>query len=149
MDQKVRKKEFLSAFIANAFSENRKSNLELCQELGISDRHFYNLRQKYASEINEQASRARAAIRLAAFAALQKKLLAPETGNEVIELALSMSGDLGKNNQVIVGTAAGEGANKTATTIVNIGTMDATELERLVDSRLQATRSKNTGKLKK
>jgi len=143
LDQKIRKKEFIQTYVANLFSENRLSNSGLADALGITERHYYNLRSKYAKDLNEAASQARASIRLSAFAAIQKKLSGADVGNEVIELALTMTGDLGRNNQVIVAPGAGEGK---ATTVVNIGTMDATELERLVDSRLQATRAKNIRK---
>ena len=148
MDKTIRKTQFISAVMGNAFARKPKTNKELAEELGITEQYFYKLKKTHAKTIDEVNNKLLANMRLYAIGAITKKLAIPIVENETFALAFNISGDLKKGNtQIQINDP-----NKTdgETVIINVAEIhEPKKLEQIVENCLQEFRRSNTEKRKK
>lgn len=143
----VKKREFIDAVIANAFSKAPVSNAVLAKQLGITERDFYYRKRRYAEALNAACGKLVASLRLVNLGALSRKLMRANPDDSTIALAANLTGDLGK--KILEGSGLPVDREEKAATVINVGLMNEKELEGFIDRRLQETRAVNKRKSQK
>jgi hypothetical protein len=139
MDKKLRKQQFIEAYISNGISENPITNKELATNLNISEQHFYRLRLKFIDEINERIEKLYSILNVDNLRAIRKAL----KDNPNVDLFKFVAQITGRFKESIPGES-----KPSQEVIINVGPMEQKEIEKRLDEKLQKIRAKNLGKSK-
>jgi len=90
--EKVPKKVFVETVVFNTFSDKKKTNLQLASELGISEKWFYELYDRYAEDIDAAIDKRLKLLRSRALGGLDYHIRAKNL--DAVKTALKISGDL-------------------------------------------------------
>ena len=138
MANKISDDIFVTAFIENALSSEKKTMDELASHLGISRNHVYRLKNKLKDKIQEVWNESyKPKIQEAAVTGLIRELGIKGVTTDKLQMAFKLTGDLKDTG---AGGTSPEGGGPV---VINVGQMDKDELADYMDRKLHDIRNKN------